>query len=196
MRYAANILLVIGLGMVSGCHSDRPHDVGRERPRVDSLDDRDSGLQSKDVIGATDTLARDLLALRELRRSATQWTLVVTGIEDRTTDRDFTYNYDIFTERLRTNLSEYGPGQIRLIENKARIENLRNKELDASERDDFGQGGKYTGPTRTQPDYALYGKAYDMPNRATNYYLIEFNVTDLRSGEQVWARKYEVKVAR
>jgi hypothetical protein len=196
MKFLAKICLGLGLGAaIAGCHSDRPHDVGRQRPPVDSLDDRDRGLQSKDVVSATDTLARDLLALREFRESPHQWTMVVTGIEDRTIDRSFFYNYDIFTERLRTNLATYGQGQLRLIENKARIEDLRSRELDR-QRDDFGQGGRPSGPTRTQPDYALYGKAYDMPNRGTNYYLIEFVVTNLRSGEQVWANKYEVKVAR
>ena len=44
--------------------------------------------------------------------------------------------------------------------------------------------------------YALSGKAYDLPNRGTNYYLLEFNLTDLRSGTVTWINKYEVKVAR
>ena len=49
---------------------------------------------------------------------------------------------------------------------------------------------------RVQPDFALYGKAYDLPNRGTNYYLLEFTVVSLKSGVQVWTDQYEVKVAR
>jgi PBP1b-binding outer membrane lipoprotein LpoB len=35
-----------------------------------------------------------------------------------------------------------------------------------------------------------------MPNRATNYYLLDFEVTELRTGKIVWIGKYEVQVAR
>jgi hypothetical protein len=180
-----------------GCASDRPHDYGRQRPPVDSLDEGDRGLQSKDIVTASDLMARDLLAFRELRQSPTLWTVVVDRVEDRTTDRSFPMtNFDIFLERLRSNLSEQGPGQIRLIENKARFQNLRGRELE-SERDDFRQGsGARPGGAPVNPDYALYGKAYDLPNRRTNYYYIQFDMVNLQTREQVWSRKYEVKVAR
>jgi hypothetical protein len=184
-RYSKALCLIV-LAM-AGCSSEQPQGYSRERPPVDALDDRDRGLQSKDVVNASDTLARDLLALRELRKSDTLWTVVVTGVEDRTLDRHFAPNYDIFTERLRSNLSELGPGQIRLIENQDRFRNIRNRELDREAA---------TPAAAIQPDYALYGKAYDMPNRGTNYYLIEFVLSNLSTREQVWSRKYEVKVAR
>jgi len=197
MPIAAKSLLAIGLlAVIAGCATDKPYGYGRERPPVDSLDDRDSGLQSKDVVAASDLLARDLLSLRELRKSTTQWTMVVVPVEDRTLDRQFFTNYDIFIERLRSNLSELGPGQIRLIESKARFNQLRDRELD-KERDDFQQGaGGNPAPGVVQPDYALYGKAYDMPNRGTNFYYLQFDLTNLNTREQVWSRKYEVKVAR
>lgn len=185
------------LATVVGCHSDKPHDYGRQRPPVDALDDRDRGLQSKDIVTASDLMSRDLLAYRELRQSPALWTVVVDRVEDRTTDRSFPMmNFDIFLERLRSNLSEQGPGQIRLIENKARFQNIRSRELE-SERDDFGQGsGARPAPAPINPDYALYGKAFDLPNRGTNYYLIQFDMVNLQTREQVWSRKYEVKVAR
>ena len=48
-----------------------------QRPPVDQLDRRDAGLQSKDVIQASDSLASDLLSLPQLNRSREQWTVVV-----------------------------------------------------------------------------------------------------------------------
>ncbi|MCY2953319.1 MAG: hypothetical protein NTU53_15275 [Planctomycetota bacterium] len=198
MHNGPKFLISIGLlAALTGCANDKPHEYGRERPPVDSLDSRDSGLQSKDVVAASDLLARDLLALRELRQSTTQWTMVVDRVEDRTLDRYFPpTNYDIFIERLRSNLSELGQGQIRLIENKARFNQLRARELDG-ERDTFQQGAAGNpAPAAIQPDYALYGKAIDMPNRGTNYYYLQFDVVNLKTREQVWSRKYEVKVAR
>lgn len=190
---------LVGMGLLvglAGCQSDKPERYSRERPPVDSLDDRDSGLQSKDVVAASETLARDLLGLRELRQNPEMWTMVVDRIQDRTIDRSFHYNYDIFIERMRSVLSEQGPNQIRLIDNKRTFEDIRARELD-SERDTFQQGGRGGSASNAiQPQYALYGKAFDMPNRGTNYYMIQFDVVNLDTREQVWSRKYEVKVAR
>jgi hypothetical protein len=196
MSFSTKSLIILGLLLVgAGCQQDQPAEYSRRRPDVDSLDNHDRGLQSKDVVNASDQMARDLLADEALRRSNVQWTMVVDRFEDRTLDRHFNVNYDIFIERLRTNLSKYGKGSVQLIENKAKLEQLRNKELDGN-RDDFGQGGGGGAPSRMQPDFALYGRAMDLPNRGTNYYLLEFTVTDLKSGAQVWSNQYEVKVSR
>src|SRR5204862_491624 len=108
--------VVIFAGAIAGCSHDRPHEYGEERPPVDQLDSRDRGLQSKDVASATDQLAQDLLRLPEMNASKEQWTVVVDRVENHTTDPRF--NYDIFTERLRVNLSKYGHGRVALIENK------------------------------------------------------------------------------
>ncbi len=192
---------LMGMGLLiavaaGGCASDKPQDYARQRPPVDSLDERDRGLQSKDVLSASETLARDLLQLHDLRNAPEMWTMVVDRVEDRTIDRSFIYNYDIFIERMRSVISEHGPSDIRLIENKKRFESIRNRELDA-ERDTFEQGsGGRAAPAAVQPQYALYGKAFDMPNRGTNYYMLQFDVVNLQTREQVWSRKYEVKVAR
>lgn len=180
---------------VAGCSQDKPHEYGQERPPVDQLDARDKGLQSKDVVSATDQLAQDLLALPELNQSKAQWTIVVDRVENHTTDPAF--NYDIFTERLRTNLSRYGHGRVALIENKAKYREVQSRELE-QERDDYGQGAApgTPGPKGTQPDFALYGKIYEIPNRGTSYYMAEFNLTNMTNRQIVWSRPYEVKVAR
>ena len=191
---------LVGMGLLigmAGCQADRMEQYSRERPPVDSLDGRDGGLQSKDVVSASENLARDLLALRELRQSPELWTMVVDRIQDKTIDREFQYNYDIFIERMRSVLSEHGPNQIRLIDNKRTFDDIRSRELDADAGDKFQQGGRGgSAAAPIQPQYALYGKAFDMPNRGTNYYMIQFDVVNLDTREQVWSRKYEVKAAR
>ena len=194
----AKLLLSMGLfaGLISGCTRDIPNEYGNQRPPVDTIDERDRGLQSKDVVSASDLMARDLLADEGLRRANAQWVMVVDRFEDHTVDRWFGTNYDIFIERLRTNLGQYGKGNVTLVENKAKLNQLRNKELDGTRGDEFGQGSGGGGPGRLQPDFALYGKAYDLPNRGTNYYLLEFTAVNLHNGTQVWTNKYEVKAAR
>jgi len=194
----AKLLLSMGLvaGLIGGCSRDIPNEYGSQRPPVDTIDQRDRGLQSKDVVSASDLMAKDLLADEGLRRANAQWVMVVDRFEDHTVDRWFNTNYDIFIERLRTNLGQYGKGNVTLVENKAKLNQLRNKELDQPRGDEFGQGSGGGGLGRLQPDFALYGKAFDLPNRGTNYYLLEFTVVNLKTGTQVWTNKYEVKAAR
>jgi hypothetical protein len=191
--FSATMLSFTLLGGLAGCGGKEYKD---ERPAVDKLDSRDRGLQSKDVLAASDQLAMDLLQSPKLNHSRDQWTLVVKNMKDETSGRDFRGSYEVFIRRLRTNIARQGGDRIQLVENKDTFNKVRSQELD-TERDDFGQGdGRQPGPGRLQPDYALYGTAYDMPNRGTNYYQLEFTITDLKTGAQVWTNAYEVKVAR
>jgi PBP1b-binding outer membrane lipoprotein LpoB len=196
-KYGATAAL-LALPIVAGCASDKPSEYGSDRPPADQVDPRDTGLQGYDVMAASDKMANDLLSQPELNASRTQWTIVVDKVEDDTTDNVFRHNYDIFIERLRTRLFQLGKGRVRLIENKARFHNLQNKELEGGERDDFGQGSgdRPAQPAAVQPDYVLYGKAIDMPNRATTYYLLQFDLTNFNTREQVWSGEYEVRTAR
>ena len=35
-----------------------------------------------------------------------------------------------------------------------------------------------------------------MPNRSTNFYLLQFNIVNTHTRVQVWSRTYQVKVSR
>jgi hypothetical protein len=189
--------LLIGLGLTVGCSDDKPESYSEQRPDVSAVSPEDRGLQSKDVLAASDQMATDLLTDPQLNQSRTQWTLAITGFEDLTTDRSFSTNYDIFMERLRSLLSEKGQGRITLIENKATFNQLRNQELEGS-GDQFGQGpaGGAPAPQAINPDYIMHGTVMDMPNRGTNYFLLEFTITNAQTRVQVWSRHYEVKTSR
>lgn len=195
------IVLSLALAAATvGC-SDKPHEYGRARPPVDQLDSDDRGLQSKDVVNASDQVVQSLIALPEIAASPTQLTVVFTPAENHTSNAG--YNYDIFLERLRIAVGKYGRGKIAIIDNRDRVAGLQQKELDGvppTNPDRFGQGGVPqpgpTGPGGIQPEYALYATVSDMPNRRTNYYLMSFRMVNLRTRQQVWADSYEVKVAR
>ena len=177
---------------ITGCSSDRPHQYGQDRPPVTDLYSEDRGLQSKDVVSASDQMAHDLLADPRLNASATQWTIVVDHITDES--RDHRVNMDIFLERLKMNLARYGNGRVQLIENRAKLQGLQSRELDPVRGPDYGQGGAPQGTNGIQPDYALHGRIMEMPNRATSYYLIEFTATNLHTRQIAWTNGYEVKV--
>jgi Peptidoglycan-synthase activator LpoB len=184
MKQTYKIIFVIGLGAgLMGCQPDKPHDYGQERPDVQSISPDDKGLQSKDVVAASDQMAMDLLRLPQLNDSQTQWTIVVTSIENHTTDSGM--NYDVFINRLKSNLATQGHGRVQLIQNLNRFRGLQSQELET--------GGNSVG---VQPQFALHGTVDNLPNRGTDYYLFQFDLTDLRSRQIVWNNKYEVKVAR
>jgi hypothetical protein len=193
------LLIVPVLALIAGCASDRPHDYGDQRPPVDSLDSSDRGLQSKDVVAASDQMAQDLLASPDLNHSQNRWTMVVDHVDNETEDHRF--NMDIFLDRLRVNLFKYGHDRVALIENKAKYHGLQSNELEGEREGDQYQQGDTQGVDKpvyrgTQPDYSLYAKITDMPNRGTDYFYCEFTVTDLRTREQVWTGAYEVRTDR
>jgi len=187
------------VALLAGCASDRPHDYGENRPPVDSVSPDDRGLQSKDVVSASDQMAQDLLASPDLNHSQNRWTMVVDHVDNETQNHRF--NLDIFLERLRVNLAKYGHDRVALIENKAKYHGLQSNELEGEREGDPYQQGDSAGANKPvyrgiQPDYSLYAKIMEMPNRGTDYYYCEFTVTDLRTREQVWTNAYEVRVAR
>lgn len=169
-----------------------------QRPPMDQLDPRDRGLQSKDVLQASDALAMDLLSLPELNDSREQWTVVFDRVEDLTTGNQFRSDFNIFLQRLQTNLARQGRGRIAVIENRDRFYDVRSRELEGERGDDFGQGGRgpRRAPVANDPQYALYAKAMDLPGRGTTYYNLQFNLVDLQSRQVVWTDDYEVRVRR
>ena len=202
--WAGLVAAVVGLAGLGGCaaDTDRPSDYGRQRPPIDELDRGDVGLQAPDIRKAADEVTMSLLSLPELNDDPRRWTVVISGVEDRTNDRKFrNIDYNIFLEKLRTNLSRQGRGRISLIENRDRFYDTRARELESELEggDEFGQG-ESSGPARAEraisPDFGLYATASDLPNRGTTYYLINFVVTNLKTREQVFVEDYEVRVNR
>src|SRR4051794_8912218 len=161
--------MLLSVAAVIGCHSDRPHEYGQQRPPVDRLDERDRGLQSKDIVSASDQMAQSLLSLPELNASAHRWTIVTDRVENETGDRR--QNLDIFLRRLNTRLAQLGRGRVQLIENRDRYHDLQSRELEQT-----GHGA--AGAAGVQPDFVLYAKASELPNRATSYYYFEFTLTN------------------
>ena len=198
---ALGLAALTGLGL-AGCASDhRPEGYAYERPPVEDLDPSDSGLQSSEVVEASDLLVQKILSLPEVQGSPTRLTVVFTNLEDLTTSRQF--NYDIFLERLKTNIAEHGRRSIAIVSKKDTYYRTRSQELDLprGERDDFGQGDgarRNVQPVanRIQPDFAMNGKVMEIRNRGTSYYLFTFALSDIRSngGGLEIPLRYEVKV--
>jgi hypothetical protein len=172
-----------------GCQpTDKPHDYGQRRPSVNDLDERDAGLQSRDINWAADQMAADLLSDPELNRSREQWTVVVTTMDDKTRDREFMTDYDIFLQALKARIAKQGRGRVTLITNRDKFYNLRDKELEGP--------ANQPAPAAVNPDYAMTGVVRDLPRRGTIYYQMEFSIEDLKRRTTAWTGSYEVKVSR
>lgn len=190
--------LTVSLAALAGCHDDRPHDYGEVRGSINDVD-RGGGLQGKDVNEAADQMAADLLALPALNASTTSWTVVVYPAEDRTTDRMYLTNYDIFLQALKDRLFRQSNGRITLVTNLARFRNIRAAEVEGGGADPYGQGGaigQNPTPAAVNPDFALTATVMDLPNRRSNYYQISFSLEDLHRRTTPWQGTYAVKVAR
>jgi hypothetical protein len=188
------LMLALLAAMGAGCARDRTY--ADDRPPVDQLADGNTGLQAKDVVAATDHMAIDLLALPELNAADHQWTIVITRVDNHTTDP--TLNYDTFSQRLRANLARLGRGRVALIENRAKYKQLQSEELEPGATDDYGQGGGKTSPGAPgqNPDYGLYITIDELPNRATSYFQVTATLTNLSTRVEVWNNQYEVQTAR
>lgn len=185
--------IVVGAAAV-GCSSDQPHEYGQARQPVDELNPDDSGLQSKDVVMAADKMSREILADPTLNASSTAWTIVVSDMNNLTTDRSYRVNFDIFLQALKGDLAQKSTGRVQLVENRDTFHQLRSKELEGG--DAPGPGPGQPAPTPINPTYALTGTAMDMPNRATNFYQLEFKLVNLNNRTLAFDRIYQVKVAR
>jgi len=191
MKWVLSTALLAG---GAGCHSYED-----ERPPVDSLDKRDKGLQSKDVVDSSDQMAASILGDADLNARPDRMLIVVGNIENKTANSGARMDLDIFLSRVSVILQRQGRGRITLLVKKAEIQAMQSKELDLQPGDEFGQGGNKGAPlpARRQPDYMLNGTITELNNRGTSYYLFDAKIFGLKgqdAGVQVWADKYEVKV--
>lgn len=189
--FCASILTAAVLVPTFGCGNKKPE---RVRPPVDELTDGGRGLQGKDVISSTDQMAADLLASPALNASKEQWTIVVDRVENLTQSQRG--DLDIFLKRLRTRLINMGHGRVQLVENLKTFNELKARELEPT-GDPYGQGGPNApGPRKNvQPDYFLWARISEMPNRDTSFFLVTFSLTKV-DRTVVWENDYAVATAR
>jgi hypothetical protein len=184
IRRALPLAAVTALLLAVGCATPPPT-YDEQRPATDQLSPGNEGLQSKDVVNATDQMCTDLLSQPALNASDHQWAIVLTGLTNHSADPEF--SYDAFSERLKAKLARLGHGRVALIENRSTYKNLQNQELEPGTAASAG----------TNPDYGLYITIDEMPNRATSYFLVTATLTDLRTRQQIWvSNPYEVQAAR
>lgn len=184
LAVGATLLLVI-----AGCAS---HGYSYYRPGVSQFVPGDAGLQSRDLVDMTDRLAADLLKIPQIANNPNKIVIQVTSIRNETSTP--WQNDQIYLARMRTLLAKYAGNQIAFTLPPQQLAQLQQETLGPN-TGGFEQSSRGAAPNsgRLIPQYALTGVFYDLPNSATTYYLCEFQLVDIRTGELIWDGKYEVR---
>jgi len=164
-----------------------PMNMARERQPIDELNPDDRGLQRqgrgwwRPIRSPADLLARPDAQWQQgpRGRSSSQTWTTKPPIMSRASI------FDIFLQALqgRPGPEEQWPHPVDReqgrVSTRSATKNL--KENKPRPIRPGRRGRKVLRPRRSTPDYALYGTAMDLPNRATNFYQIEFKVVNLQN---------------
>lgn len=182
------VALLFGVPLVS-CQNNGPApNLGRTttadpaKRRSNEVD-----LASKDLTTSTDDIVQQIASKPEFRSSQVRAQIVMDRVENKTSLPS--RNFDIYLARIRTKLNESGARyNIGFVERRATVTSIRESEgLEPPP----GSAGTY----KSKAEFALRGVFYDMPNVGANYYLLTFQIVDLRDGEIVYEGSYEAKFA-
>lgn len=182
------VCAVTGLGVV-GCDKDRDE----MRPDMDKVQGNEQGMQSRDLREMTDRMAPDLLQIPEIVQNPNRVVVVMKPIQNKLVSNpgeDLT----IYVARLKTLLnSSKTRDRMAFVEDAQTLARLQGEEL--GNPDPFEDAARTGQPTNTRvtPQFALKGIFYEKYEGKTSYYLCTFQLTDLKTGIQVWENSYEVK---
>lgn len=184
--------------LVAGCNTP-PENRGQSGYRIDPTHDSpgeldSTDLRSADLVNATDAMARDIAQRLDIVNATSKPRIVIGKIENKT--RMPHQNYQVFLARLRAQLQASGAREgLEFIAERARMEQARNSEFGSTSED---SAATYA----SRADYMLTCEIYDLPSGYSNYYLLDYQLIQLRdaatgpdvgSAAIVWENSYEVK---
>jgi len=148
-------------------------------------------LTSVDLVQATDAMARDIAGNLDVTNRDSPPRITVGRFENLTTMPQ--QNYQVFLERVRTQLMQSGARYgLEFIKDRRWVEQQRVREY-----------GDDAGDYASRADYVLTCEARDMPSAGTMYYRLEYQLVQLRDADTgpavgpgviVWSNQYEVKL--
>lgn len=190
--------IVLSLALI-GCDST-PKNRGSSGGRMDPSSDAPSevgslDLRSADLVAATDRMAADIARRLDVANAASPPRIFVGNIENKTASPH--QNYQVFLQRLRAQLNSSGARQgLEFIRERRFVEETRQREYGNKEPDSTAAA------YQSRADYVLTCEVFDLPNRGTNYFLLDYQLGQLRdaatgpdtgAGTIVWENSYEVK---
>ncbi len=210
LRFMNKIALSVGVlaaGVVlTGCSPPKGEGTGRVEPTDTTKAERYSPQLS--ITGLTEQadqtaelLAADLKSIPELNQGFRS-TVVFGDIVNKTQIVP-TSDFEAFRTKIRNRLmqSQMLRNQIRWVENRARVEQLRAREGAGRPQDLLQEGAPAGGvaPLNEAYTYFLNGEMYrvDRGNSTINLYSMSYNLTSMATGEIIWTSpSYEIKQIR
>lgn len=192
-------LCSLALMCLAACQTP-PRNQGTTGGRMDPTHDAQSELssttlKSADLVAATDNMARDIAQRLDVANKSSPPKIFVGEIENKTSTRN--ENYQVFLARLRAQLNASGA--------RYGMEFVRERDFVETQRDrEYGNKNPESSAAayQSRADYVLTCEIYDLPSGGTNYYLLDYQLVQLRdassgpdvgSGAIVWENSYEVK---
>lgn len=200
MRMVMRIALWLGVLALAGCQATPPANKGTTGRRMDPTSDSESelgnqSLRSADLVAATDKMAQDIAQRLDISNHQSPPKIFVGDIENHTSAPH--QNLQVFLTRLRAQLNSLGNRNgLEFIRERQFVQSQRNREY--GEQDPASSPGAY----KSRADYVLTCEVRDLPSGGTNYYLLDYQLVQLRdassgpdigSGAIVWENSYEVK---
>lgn len=203
MRSAALISAVLVGCLLTGCQTNPslPNSTG-----VSSMDVDPSrkgpvsgvGIESQDIIAMTDQMMRDMLAEKIFADTGKRPRVIIDS-EYFVNESSQAINRNLITQRLLINLNRAARDRMQFINRQQAAMVERERALKRSGTTDIGT----TGLARAQlgADYRLSGRIASLDKRNTRTGMVQrltqisFEMTDLETGEFVWAGLYEFERA-
>jgi hypothetical protein len=152
-------------------------------------------LRSQDLITATDKMAQDIATHLDVVNRTSPPKIFVGEIENKTSAPH--QNLQVFLTRLRAQLNTSGAKSgLEFIRERKFIEGQREREYGTKDPESTAAAYK------SRADYVLTCEVRDLPSAGTNYYLLDYQLVQLRdassgpdvgAGAIVWENSYEVK---
>jgi len=195
---AAIMAALVAAGPVAAQKRDKTYDRGMKAQELDPASRgpvSGVGIESRDIIGMTDRMVRDMLSNPQLAARQVAPRVI---IDDQyfTNESSQRLNKRIITDRLRVNLNRASNGRMVFVGREYAAMVAQERDLKREGVTDVGT----TGLTRAQAggDFRLTGRitsedsaAQDGSGRVQRFNQITFEMIDLETGVIVWSNLYD-----
>lgn len=199
IRQVAGLTLIAGTVTLAACQTPPPN-RGTSGYRMDPSSDSPAEYgvmtpRSADLIEATNKMAQDIAQRLDITNRQSPPRIFVGLIENKSSQRH--QNFQVFLARLRAELNSSGARHgLEFIRERSFVEDQRSREYGS--KDPASTAAAY----QSRADYVLTCEVYDLPSGGTNYFLLNYQLVQLRdaatgpdvgAGAIVWENSYEVK---
>lgn len=200
-RLSLAIALLTSAALLGACESAPTGDSGgRVSVGSTTRGEASSGLvRTSDLVAASDevalALAQDIDQISNSDFAGTRLTVVFGDISNKTSKMPTT-DFEFLRDRVKSKLmsSTVVRNNVKFVENRARRESLRQRELGQTGDTRIGHTSDLPQPAVNEDYFTfLNGNMYSVDRPGTRLYYMKFELMRSSDGETVFSKDYEVK---